>query len=119
MGLIFQSELKRALEWVVQGEVGISSKTIWAVMLGVADPHAENSWRIYDRPWDVGDFRRCYLLLELIPEWKPRLNKVAELFPQWKPYVEKWDELTALYEEEKGKGSCPKLWAVMSEMLAS
>lgn len=102
--------------WLANGETGISSKTIHAVLTGTVDNTVFNtspSWFRYDVPHDPSDFRRCYLLLKFIPEWKQRLHEVAERFPKWKPFVEQWDELTRLYEEERDKNDryAPKLFA--------
>ena len=76
--------------WLANGETGISSKTIHAVLTGMVDDmvfNASPSWLKYDVPHDPSDFRRCYLLLKLIPEWRERLDEVAERFPKWKPFV--------------------------------
>ncbi len=90
---------RAALAWVVGGDTGTSSQTIWSVMVGVK----------HDRPWtplDSDDFGRCYRLLELVPEWRKRLPEVAALHPDWKPLVREWDRLTSLYE----KGSIVAPW---------
>lgn len=74
--------------WLANGETGISSKTIYAVLTGTDEDTVFNtspSWWRHDVPHDPSDFRRCYLLLRFIPEWKPRLHEVAERFPKWKP----------------------------------
>ena len=107
--------------WLANGETGISSKTIHAVLTGMVDNTVFNtspSWFRYDVPSDPSDFRRCYLLLKFIPEWKQRLHEVAERFPKWKPFVEQWDELTQLYEEERENvdGKARKLYARMREL---
>lgn len=110
---------QRALVWASQGETGVSSLTIFAVMTGTEDaPGMETSraFKFYP-PRDPADFRRCYLLLKLIPEWKPRLPEVAERFPNWGGLVQQWDELTQLYEEERENGRCPKLYAAMQKCL--
>jgi len=52
----------------------------------------------YDIPHDPDDFGRCYRLLELFPDWKSQLGKVAERFPKWSPFVREWDTLTTMYE---------------------
>ncbi|WP_304736539.1 hypothetical protein [uncultured Desulfovibrio sp.] len=112
----------RANLWICCGETGISSKTIWAVLSDIPfqkNPF-EKSWRFYfDVPHDPGDFRRCYLLLQLIPEWKHWLGEVAGHFPAWKKFVENWDELTELYERERENpdGNAPLLYARMKELL--
>ena len=107
--------------WLANGETGISSKTIHAVLTGMVDNAVFNtspSWFRYDVPHDPSDFRRCYLLLKFIPEWKQRLHEVAERFPKWKPFVEQWDELTRLYEDERDRedGKAPLLYKLMKEL---
>mgnify|MGYP001026239194 FL=1 len=107
--------------WLANGETGISSKTIHAVLTGMVDNEVFNtspSWFRYDVPHDPSDFRRCYLLLKFIPEWKQRLHEVAERFPKWKPFVEQWDELTRLYEDERDRedGKAPLLYKLMKEL---
>lgn len=94
---------KKALEWIVGDDTGISSKTIWSVMMGVAIDRA-------DKPYDPSDFGRCYRLLKLIPEWRNRLEEVSKTYPQWKGLVENWSELEALWEEESPSGTAPKLY---------
>lgn len=84
-------------QWIVNGEVGISSKTIWAVMMGAVIKNG-NSWWNYDVPHDPDDFSRCWKLLVLFPEWRKRLGEVAKVFPKWTPFVREWDKLTAMHE---------------------
>jgi hypothetical protein len=81
---------QNALHWIAGRDTGVSSKTIWAVMVGTAPDMA-------DVPHDPDDFGRCFRLLELVPEWRPRLPEVAARYPKWGPMVEVWDELEALY----------------------
>ena len=107
--------------WLANGETGISSKTIHAVLTGMVDDmvfNASPSWLKYDVPHDPSDFRRCYLLLKLIPEWRERLDEVAERFPKLKPFVKHWGELTRLYEEERenADGHARKLYTRMQEL---
>lgn len=97
----------RLILWLLLGETGVSSETIAYALSGVKLTDLEAGlesrrsnlfWR-FDVPHDAGDFRRCLLLLEYIPEWRERLPEVAERFPAWKGIVEHWDELEFLYEE--------------------
>lgn len=62
----------RALEWLFSDNTGASSKTLCAHMLGIKG--VRNSI-----PSDASDRRRCIDLLQLIPEWQPRLGEMAEL----------------------------------------
>lgn len=81
-------------EWIVSSDTGISSRVIWAVMMGVSlevMPHASI-------PHDPPDFGRCYRLLEVMPEWRDRLEEVADKCSRWRPLVEHWSELETMYE---------------------
>ena len=99
---------KRAAWWIERGEVGTSSQTIWCVLAGGYPP----GWGC-DVPRDPDDFRRCHLLLTLIPEWSPRIGEVAERFPWFKPFSDRWGEFTKLFIEELPRKSCPKLYEAM------
>ena len=94
--------LDSPLEWVISGDTGISSKVIWAVMMGVR----VDVMRSTGVPHDPPDFGRCYRLLELMPEWRDRMHKVADQRPKWQPFVDHWDELEEMYEaclDESGR----------------
>lgn len=83
-------------QWIIEGEVGTSSRTIWAVMMSiVTEPRRCNQH--YDIPHDPDDFSRCYKLIKLFPEWKERLQEVSTVFPKWIPYIREWDKLSKLY----------------------
>lgn len=109
---------QRAMMWATFGEQGISSRTIFSVMTGVLKYEREfpcDQWR-FNVPHDPADFRRCYLLLKLIPEWRERLDEMAKAFEKWRPFVDHWDEMTALWEQErKNRDRCaPKLFELMT-----
>ena len=101
--------------WLDGGDTGISSKTIWRVMMGRGP---SSDWWGDGPPLDPSDFGRCYRLLKVMPSWRPRLPEVSAKFPKWTRLVETWDELTALYEEEFPKKNAPKLYARIQECLA-
>lgn len=112
-------DIKRnPLEWIVYGEVGTSSKTIWAVMMGAVKlpvtPH--DRFLHFSPPADPSDFRRCYNLLLLYPDWKKRLHEVADIFPEWKPMIEHWEDMEKLYFEELPSGSAPRLYDLMQQL---
>ena len=75
--------LHRACTWIVGRDTGLASITLWAVMMGV-EPACPSI------PYDLADFGRCYRLLAIIPEWRPRLAEVAERYPDWRPIIENW-----------------------------
>ena len=92
--------------WRERGAVGTSSETIMAAMTGLG-------CRTYDYPYDPDDYRRCRLLFDLIPEWRPEIWKVALRFPWMAPFVAAWDEFDRLWDEEAASGKAPKLYAAM------
>jgi len=65
---------ERALFWAVNGDTGISSKSIMAHMTGNEKADAFG----IQPPSDSSDRGRCIRLLELIPEWIPRLNEMLK-----------------------------------------
>ena len=87
--------MSKEIDWVIGGDIGLSSLTIWGVMMG-AKISTENSWR-YAPPFDVTDFGRCHRLLELMPEWRERLHEVSDQLPEWKLHIAEWGKLTDLY----------------------
>lgn len=102
-------EMSRAVNWILNDDTGISSKTIWAVMMNADYPD-------HDIPWDVADIGRCLRLLALMPEWADRLAEVAAAYPYWAPVIAAWGELQALYEKESPNESRPKLYARIREI---
>lgn len=87
-------------EWIIKGEVGTSSKTIWVVMKGIETIERKlNSFEGYDIPYDPDDFKRCYYLVSEC-DLKSRLNEVVRIFPAWKPYIDNWDKLESMIIEQ-------------------
>jgi hypothetical protein len=63
-------------------------------------------------------FKRCKQLLELFPEWRNNLQKVADKFPKWQPFVDNWQEIEMLFNEESKitTGHMPKTWKLMEKL---
>lgn len=97
------STRNRALEWIILGPTGMSSKAIWAVMMGVVtrENRAELAQYQFDVPQDRDDFGRCHDLLEWLPEWKSRIREVGEVFPEWKSFTDNWGYLDIQYQEDE------------------
>jgi hypothetical protein len=85
---------EKANFWIQNGEKGLSSQTIWNCFMGILRLPVNH-------PHDPDDFKRCYKLLETVPEWKCKsyMNKLKDLSPQWKNLVDNWDKLTEMYEQ--------------------
>ena len=104
-----------AKAWLSNGDTGISSLTIWSVMMRRTPPGHPHWYP--EVPHDPDDFGRCYRLLKVMPAWRPRLGEVAARHPRWKPLVDVWDELSTLYEQELPTGTAPRLYARMQALL--
>ena len=83
--------------WMIHGEQGISSKTMFN--------HLSDRNRVqisYNEchPLDPDDFRRCYLLLKAVPQFKAKLDRLKPLSEVWANLIENWDRLTEMLEEQ-------------------
>lgn len=65
---------QRALFWALSGDTGISSEAIARHMTG-SGPGSKFGMQ---PPSDASDRGRCIRLLELIPEWLPRLGEMVK-----------------------------------------
>lgn len=121
-----KSVAERAAAWLAdESGVGDSSLTIYEVMTGERRVPRTSSMihdamagkRLYfgswDAPHDADDFGRCARLLELVPEWVPRLGEVAGAYPPFRRLIRCWPELTALYE----RGETAMLSVVIKDLL--
>lgn len=84
--------VQKAYWWLANGERGMSSETMWHCFMD------EDGFEI-NFPYDPDDFKRCYKLLETVPEWKNDLHKLRKLSATWSNLVDNWDKLTEMYEE--------------------
>lgn len=91
-----KSVAERAAAWILNGRVGQSSRAIYCQMTGAVDA------RGYNYPLDPDDLNRCLLLLDLIPEWAPRMAEMSVHGKEWAGLAGRWDELTALFLDEVG-----------------
>lgn len=66
----------RALAWALSDDTGVSSKTICRWMTGT---HGTTG-AYFAPPSDADDRGRCIRLLELIPEWLPRLAEMGKFY---------------------------------------
>lgn len=85
---------RKADFWWENGERGVSSEIMWYVLQGRPNP------RHGSHPLDPDDFRRCYLLIKTVPEWKDRLPFLKPLSTAWSNLVDNWDKLTEMLEEQ-------------------
>lgn len=105
------SEVQKAAFWWKNGERGLSSETIFNQLSGRGA--SKNSYH----PCDPDDFRRCYLLLKAIPEWKDRLVLLKSISQSWSNLVHHWDELTAMLEEMLAGKKSSKMYDLMQTLI--
>jgi len=84
--------IERASWWYTKGERGMSSETMYNCFMNISQDRISH-------PHDPADFKRCWKLLEAIPEWKLQLHKLKSLSPAWSNLVDNWDKLTEMYLE--------------------
>jgi hypothetical protein len=113
-----------AMEWLKNGEQGISSKAIFQITTGLPMLNGPFSNISYSNPSDPSDFRRCRLLLEAVPECRKKFKEMRFVSPQWDGLIEHWDELCKLMDEEcqnwkepKGNEVCQKTYDKMHKII--
>lgn len=93
-----KTEEENANWWAENGEHGVSSKTMFnhlsksLQVLGLKNHYQGH-------PSDPDDFKRCYKLLQAVPQWKARLNELKTISSVWVKLVDNWDKLTEMYEQ--------------------
>lgn len=83
----------KMIEWIGSHNVGISSKTMWSVLMGVKCDRD-------DVPYDADDFSRCYDLYKFAELTQEDLQKIADTYPYWQPIISEWDDLCLMYENK-------------------
>lgn len=106
------------MNWITTGEVGISSKTMWAALTGAVEGGRKGGFGRYsfDVPHDPDDFRRCLSFVNYCEVTPDSLQKVKEVFPWWGPQIDNWPRLVELWNEESPSGRCPKLYDLLQEL---
>jgi hypothetical protein len=111
----FENMKDKILKWFGNGEVGSSST---AMALAVAGIDSEEK----SHPHDPGDFNRCLLFLQSVPEARNHLNKVSQLSPYWGAVISNFDKIEKSFIEEVGLdwvrgNSAPKTYQLMRSIL--
>lgn len=104
-----KTEQERIIQWLCSGESGLSSKTMVCIHTG---NEMDRHWG-FQAPSDVADYRRCWLLVEVVPEIRNSFPLIAERCPAFKGVIENWDAISAAYERERGKDRCPETYRLL------
>ena len=104
------------LRWLLTGEVGASAKAMGAHLCGF--PCSGCS------PSDPGDFARCLMLLDAVPELRAELHRMAEVNLVWAALVARWNDIEATFRGEvpshfwrSGRWDAPRTMKLMREVL--
>ena len=87
-------------EWIAFEHVGMSSKTMWAVVSGTLNSENIKNFRV-EVPYDKDDFSRCYKLWKKCNLSDEDLRKIKEMCPIWEPFINNWYELVRRYENDE------------------
>lgn len=93
----FLTSPKTIAEWRKSWVIGVSSDSIHWALAGWSVLDSDRR----DAPYDSDDLGRCIVLLDLMPEWRKRLNEVAEKVPAFAPLVPEWARLEGLHRSGK------------------
>lgn len=106
-------ELLSALQWLADGERGLSSETMcfW-LMVGIRPRRG-----VY-YPLDPPDLNRCLKFLEAVPAARARMDAMRSLSTVWSAFVDSWDEIEGTFLDEAGlnwakAGSAPRTYALI------
>ena len=108
-------------EWIISGDTGLSSKTMWAALKFIDVDPLNNR---FSYPSDGGDFGRCYRLVKECNIPKEGLDRVKEVFKWFAPIIDNWEELCSLYEKKgdiykRLKELQPEISALKNENIVS
>jgi len=97
-------------KWFLNGNTGRSSKFIVSYILYQDKTN-------YAYPLDPSDLKRCFELLELVPELKPQLFKLSSAGSEWASLVKNWDILIESLKSELHLDTAPKTYKIMKQLL--
>lgn len=95
---------KTLREWANGWDMGVSSASIYRAFMGhVPSAWSEATTYPNDAPYDDADLGRCVRLLDIMPEWRGRLDELAQRVPAFAPLVPEWARLEELHRAGKSR----------------
>ena len=109
------TDLVDVFKWMRSHDSGASSEAIAMHMIA--------GWSDGSFPRDPADLGRCLRLLELFPEWKPRIGEMSKYGAVWQAYADQWEDMESSMRDEVGidwsKGrSAEKTYGLMKRIEA-
>lgn len=106
---------KKTISWLVNGELGESSKTM-AFFLAFDEVYRSGR----SHPLDPADLQRCLKLLKAVPEMRPLLPKMKEISNKWGLLIDHWQAIEESFVAEAGEnwefGHAPKTFVLMQRV---
>lgn len=86
-------------------DVGLSSAAIFAVFCDMRWRDMAKDMGHASVPHDGDDFGRCKRLIDMFPQWRSELYRVADEYPDtmWPKIIARWDELEKATPEQQYK----------------
>jgi len=98
MNHLSQETLSQAMQWLVNGSTGLSSKCLLATIIH-GEP-LEGGWDAKFHPHDPSDLKRCIGLLDAAPDLRNHLSMMKTVSKEWEILVQHWHELEATFRVE-------------------
>ena len=111
--------MKTQNEWIINGETGISSRTMWSAINGVAlkgSFYKKGGLGKYDVPHDPSDFNRCLKYVHDTGVTKEQLQIVKEVFPWWSPFIDNWEKIVEVFKSELHLRAMHKTYDYIQEL---
>lgn len=107
-----QEIIKKIGEWMVDGEVGASSKYLASLILEGKPKHV-------DYPYDPSDFNRCVKMCSFVGfPLEQAVFLASKQSKYWKAIYDNFSQIMVLYEEEcvGDNWRAPKLYELMKDL---
>ena len=111
-------ELVKMGLWLIDGDVGLSSKALMSFFLTSGNGGGCASKLV--TPSDPSDFNRCIKFLDCLDKGNRTslIYEIGNTTMGWKKVLDNWFVLNECYEKGKkgGKGSAPELYQLMKKI---
>ena len=98
MSHLSQETLSKAMFWLVNSRIGLSSKCMLATIINGGPLLGGRDAKCH--PHDPLDLQRCITLLDAAPELRDHLIVMQEVSNEWNVLIKHWADLEAMFKEE-------------------
>ena len=111
--------LELYVEWLANGDVGLSTLAIVQRLTGVRmTANGQRRHGCEDTPTDPGDIRRILRLFDKVPATRAYLSVMRDVSDEWKTIIDHWTEIETQYrkEEHNPSGCAPKTYRMLKQL---